>query len=182
MHCEATKKSWLSPGWCDSVDWALAWEPKGLWFNSQSEHMASQGTSWLQVRSPEGGAQRQPHNDISLCLFLPPFLFYKQTNKQTKSLLKKKEKKRWLIRMTSYIYPRGIKKSVSASHIQEWKKYREDDYLQFTNDSSSLINIYTPHSSKIGKDLVIKLNALQFLDSFLLVLPISNATILDLII
>lgn len=84
--------------------------------------------------------------------------------------------------MTSYIYPRGIKKSVSASHIQEWKKYREDDYLQFTNDSSSLINIYTPHSSKIGKDLVIKLNALQFLDSFLLVLPISNATILDLII
>ena len=40
----------ISPGWCGSVDWALAWEPKGCWFNSQSGHM-----SGLRARSPAGG-------------------------------------------------------------------------------------------------------------------------------
>ena len=35
------------PGWCSSVDWAWACEPKGCWFNSQSGHMPG-----LQARSP----------------------------------------------------------------------------------------------------------------------------------
>ena len=29
----------VSPGWCGSVDRALACEPKGRWFDSQSGHM-----------------------------------------------------------------------------------------------------------------------------------------------
>ena len=29
----------FSPGWCGSVDWVQACEPKGHWFNSQSGHM-----------------------------------------------------------------------------------------------------------------------------------------------
>ena len=37
------------PGWRGSVDWAPAWEPKGLWFDSQSGHMPG-----LQARSPVG--------------------------------------------------------------------------------------------------------------------------------
>ena len=41
-----------SPGWCGSVDWVTAWEPKGCWFNSQSGHMPR-----LQARSPVGNAQ-----------------------------------------------------------------------------------------------------------------------------
>ena len=44
------KKS--GPGWCGSVDWAQACEPKGCWFNSQSGHMPG-----LQAKSPVGAAQ-----------------------------------------------------------------------------------------------------------------------------
>ena len=39
------------PGWCGSVDWALACKPKGCWFGSQSGHMPG-----LQARSPVGDA------------------------------------------------------------------------------------------------------------------------------
>ena len=28
-----------NPGYCGAVDWALACEPKGHWFNSQLGHM-----------------------------------------------------------------------------------------------------------------------------------------------
>ena len=46
-------KMWyLSPGWCVSVDWGLACEPKGYQFASQSGHMPG-----LQTRSPVGGVQ-----------------------------------------------------------------------------------------------------------------------------
>ena len=40
------------PGWCGSVDWALACEPKGHWLDSQSGHMPG-----LQARSPVGSVQ-----------------------------------------------------------------------------------------------------------------------------
>ena len=41
-----------SPSWCGSVDWVLACELKGCWFNSQSGHMPG-----LQTRSPFGAVQ-----------------------------------------------------------------------------------------------------------------------------
>ena len=40
----------FSPGWCGSVDWVPAWEPKGRWFDSPSGHMPG-----LQARSLVGG-------------------------------------------------------------------------------------------------------------------------------
>ena len=36
---EWIKKLWYGPGWCHSMDWVLACEPKGWRFNSQSGHM-----------------------------------------------------------------------------------------------------------------------------------------------
>ena len=63
-------KGAYSPGWCVSVDWALAWEPKHCWFDSQSGQVPG-----LQARSLVGGmlgaCERQP---ISLMFSLPPFL------------------------------------------------------------------------------------------------------------
>ena len=41
-----------SPGWCGSVAWAPAFEPKGCMFDSQSRHMPG-----LRARSPVGGVQ-----------------------------------------------------------------------------------------------------------------------------
>ena len=40
------------PPWCGSVDWALACEPKGHRFDSQSGHMPG-----LQAKSPVGDGQ-----------------------------------------------------------------------------------------------------------------------------
>ena len=37
----------IHPGWCGSVDWALACKPNGRWFDSQSGHMPG-----LHARSP----------------------------------------------------------------------------------------------------------------------------------
>ena len=42
----------LHPGWCSSVDWERAYEPKGHWFNSQSGYMPQ-----LRAMSPVGGVQ-----------------------------------------------------------------------------------------------------------------------------
>ena len=42
----------MGPGWCGSVDWVLACEPKGRWFHSQSGHMPG-----LRARCPVGGAR-----------------------------------------------------------------------------------------------------------------------------
>ena len=41
-----------SPGWCGSVDWAPACEPKDRWLDSLSGHMPG-----LQARAPVGGVQ-----------------------------------------------------------------------------------------------------------------------------
>ena len=55
------KKKKKCPGWCSSVDGALACKPKGCWFDSQSGHM------------PGLGARGQPYIDVSLPVFLLPF-------------------------------------------------------------------------------------------------------------
>ena len=55
------------PGWCGSVDWALACKPKGRWFNSQSGHMPG-----LQARSPVGGAW-EAATQWCFPFYLPPF-------------------------------------------------------------------------------------------------------------
>ena len=57
------KKVKNRPGWCGSVDWALACEPKGRWFDSQSGHMPG-----LQVRFPGVGRGRGNHTLMFLSL------------------------------------------------------------------------------------------------------------------
>ena len=47
-------------GWCGSVDWVLACEPKGHWFDSQSGHMPG-----LRARSLVGGTQEAINQCIS---------------------------------------------------------------------------------------------------------------------
>ena len=59
-------KVFFRPGWCGSVDWVLACKPEGPWFDSQLGHMLG-----LPAKSPVGGFQ--PHIDVSLLLFPPPF-------------------------------------------------------------------------------------------------------------
>ena len=49
---EGIKKYKFGPGWCGSVDWVQACEPKGQQFDSQSGH-----TPGLPDRSPVGGVQ-----------------------------------------------------------------------------------------------------------------------------
>ena len=57
------------PGWCSSVNWAQAWEPKGHQFDSQSEH-----TPGLQARFPVGGAQEATIHWCFPLSFPPPSL------------------------------------------------------------------------------------------------------------
>ena len=58
------KNCLLSPGWCGSVDWVPACEPKGYRFDSQSGHMPG-----LWARSPVGGAREATTH---WCLSLSP--------------------------------------------------------------------------------------------------------------
>ena len=63
------------PGWCGSVDWVQAYKLKGRRFYCQEGHMPG-----LQARSSFGGHVRGKqsmflsHINVSLPLFLPPFL------------------------------------------------------------------------------------------------------------
>ena len=60
-------KSNVCPGWCGSVDWVRACEPKGCWFDSQSGH-----TPGLWARSPFGGMREATtHWCFSPSLSLP---------------------------------------------------------------------------------------------------------------
>ena len=66
------KKRQFGSGWCGSVDWVQACEPKGCWFDSQSGHMPG-----LLARSPVGGMRKattpwcfSPHLSPSLSLSL----------------------------------------------------------------------------------------------------------------
>ena len=57
------------PGWCSSVDWAWACEPKGCWFNSQLGHMPG-----LWARSPVGNTWETTTQWYFFpSFFLPPF-------------------------------------------------------------------------------------------------------------
>ena len=53
------------PGWCGSVDWALAWGSL-VWFPVRAH-------TWVSGQVPSRGHMRQPHINVSLPLFLPPF-------------------------------------------------------------------------------------------------------------
>ena len=64
------KNTWRKcPGWCSSVDWVLACEPKGHWFDSQLGHMPG---FW--PRFPVGGMREATnwcilHTLVFLSLF-----------------------------------------------------------------------------------------------------------------
>ena len=58
----------MGPGWCGSVDGALAYKPKGRWFASQSGHMHG-----LQARSPVGGAREATTHWCFSPSLSPPF-------------------------------------------------------------------------------------------------------------
>ena len=80
-HCTGNKgmngKLFLSrPGWCGSVDWVLACEPKGCWFNSWSGHMPA-----LQARSTSGGVQRISRLMFLSLSFSSPLPLYLNINK-----------------------------------------------------------------------------------------------------
>ena len=60
--------NFLSPGWCGSVDWVQACEPKGRWFDSQSGHMPG-----LQARSPVGGTKEATTHWCFSPSLSPPF-------------------------------------------------------------------------------------------------------------
>ena len=61
-----------SPGWCSSVDWAWVCEPNHCLFNSQSGHIPG-----CRPCPQQKALKRQPHIDVPLPLFLPPFLSLK---------------------------------------------------------------------------------------------------------
>ena len=56
----------LGPGWCVSVDWVPACEPKGHWFDSQLGCIPG-----LWARSLVGGVPETTTIDVSLPLFFP---------------------------------------------------------------------------------------------------------------
>ena len=68
----------MSPGWCSSVDWVWACQPKGRWFDSQSEHKPG-----LWTRFPLGGAW-EATTQWCFPLFLPPFPSNKILEKKIK--------------------------------------------------------------------------------------------------
>ena len=59
-------KSFFSPGWYGSVDWAMAWQPKGHLFNSPSGHMPG-----LWARFPSAGCVRGNYTLMFLSFSLP---------------------------------------------------------------------------------------------------------------
>ena len=89
VHPIFPKKFGQKSGWCGSVDWVLAFEPKGHWFNSQSEHMPG-----LQARSPVRGVREATtHWCFSPSPSLPTPLF----KIQIKSLKPKERQKKVII-------------------------------------------------------------------------------------
>ena len=72
-HCQTSVKALQSPGWCGSVDWLLACEPKSHQFGSQSGPMPG-----LQARSSLGAVwETTKHSTLThqcFSSFLSPFL------------------------------------------------------------------------------------------------------------
>ena len=62
------------PGYCGSVDWVPACEPKGHWFNSQSGHMPGLWVGQVPGTGCVRGNQLMylSHIAVSRPLFLPP--------------------------------------------------------------------------------------------------------------
>ena len=58
-------------GWCVSVDWALACEPKGCWFNSQSGHMPGLWARFCRGCERGSWSMYLWHIDASLPFSLP---------------------------------------------------------------------------------------------------------------
>ena len=82
---ELFRKTWFCPGWCGSVDWTWACEPKGHWFDSQSGHLPG-----LWARSPVWGTwEASTHWCLSLSLFpsLPLSLNINKENLKKKANL-----------------------------------------------------------------------------------------------
>ena len=82
------------PGWCGSVDWEPACEPKGRWFNSQSGHMPG-----LRARSPVGGTwEATTHQCFSpslsppICLKINKILFHKNKKIDTIRMLRRTDR------------------------------------------------------------------------------------------
>ena len=144
FHCLLKKKK--SPGWCGSVDWAAACEPKGCWFDSHSRHIPG-----LWAESPVGGVQEAATYwcfSPSLCSSLPLFL---KINKQ--KIFKKrrggeeqgrhhiaKPSKRLEVRMfwfgSSFIFQDRIFTSwnIEISHrIISFQSWKEDPLLIATH-------------------------------------------------
>ena len=106
-------KKWAKgPGWCSSVDWVWAVKQR------VAGSIPSQGTCLGCGPGPQWGpSDRQPHIDVSLPLFVPPFPLSK--NKQIKSW--KKSFKKWAKDLNAHFYKRtyrwpiDIKKKCSTS-------------------------------------------------------------------
>ena len=83
--CAKAYGSIFSPGWCSSVGWALACEPKGHWFDSPSGHKPG-----LRARSAVGVWEATNGcfscTSMLLSLFLHPFPFSKKINKSFKKI------------------------------------------------------------------------------------------------
>ena len=92
----------LSSGWCSSVDWVQALEPKGCWFDSRSGHMPG-----LKARSPVGDAWEVTTQwcfSPSLSPSLPPSL---KTNLKKKVF---KMKKLVWISLRRWLWPQTYRK------------------------------------------------------------------------
>ena len=74
------QNSFSRPGWCGSVDWALACELKGHWFDSGSGHMPGLQVGSLHLAQWGRARSNQliflSHITVSLPLFLPLFPSY----------------------------------------------------------------------------------------------------------
>ena len=70
-----------SPGWCGSVDWVPACEPKGHQFDSQSGHMPG-----LQARSPVGSTREATTHWCFFTSLSPSLPLYLKINKVLKKI------------------------------------------------------------------------------------------------
>ena len=113
-----------STGWYGSVDWVLAYEPKGRWFYSQSGHMPG-----LRARSPVEGVWEAAdwcfsHTSmfLSLSFSLPSPL---SKNKYIKSLKKTKKKVNYINKTSGKVgkifvtNDKGLMSLIWESHLNQ---------------------------------------------------------------
>ena len=94
----------LCTGWCGSVDWVPACEPKGCWFNSQ---FSSRAHAW--VAGQEATCRCFSHT--LMFLYLSIFLLSTLSKKINKGLFNKKQYKLpwlvWLSGLSTGLWTRG---------------------------------------------------------------------------